>query len=181
MREGHGAVRGLDLQPLLEFLRRVSLDDRARFQVAIEYRIVAMRAGMDLVARKHREGAGLVGGAQFVEVARPARLQPGESLDVVIDDVGNTRIVDRHVRPVGMTGNGHEIELPFRPLQRPCKAAVTVGNAAMIVQVAVEGAQRKFRRQRRQPFGQTLTSHVDALSPFAEGRHVPPAGSRLRR
>lgn len=49
---------------------------------------------------------------------RPRIREPGETLDVEGDDMGDARIINRHVRPAGMTGHRDEIELVAGAAQR---------------------------------------------------------------
>ena len=60
-------------------------------------------------------------------MGRPAPVELSKTLDVEIDDVGDARIVDRHVGPVGMTRHRYEVELALRPGQRLLEAAVAIG------------------------------------------------------
>ena len=170
VREGEGAVAVASAQPLQKRVRIVGLEDLALVEVAQHDGVVAMRAGMDLVAGKHGEGSGPVIGGQAVEMPRPGLLEPGEALDVEVDDMGDARVVDRHVGPVGVPGDGDEVELAAGVVERRLQVAVAVGEIAVIVQVAIEGAQAGGGGQRHQSFGQVLCRHVLVLPPVSRAR-----------
>jgi hypothetical protein len=70
------------------------------------------------------------------EVAGPALAQPCEPLDVKGDNMGHARLIDRHVGPVGMAGDGDEVELQCRSCQRVLETAVAVAQVTMVVNIA---------------------------------------------
>jgi hypothetical protein len=177
-REGESPIAHLGAQLGMQFGRRFCLDQRLTGNVAIDDGVIAMGEGMYLVARKYGEYARLVGRRELIEVTGPQGLQPREAFDVKIDDMGDARIVDRHVGPVGVAGDGNEIELPARPAQRLIQRAVTIGNAAMIMDVAIPRPQAEPRGQRRQSFRQAFTDHAFLRLPPKPPPAVRPGSGR---
>ena len=127
MREGEGPVaeaageRGLQADGIVgEF-------DRSGIEVGEDDRVVAMRGGMYLVAGEYGEAPRRLGRLQGREVIEPAPAQLVEALDMEGDDVRHARVVDRHVRPVGMTGDRDEVELECRIRERVGERTVAIG------------------------------------------------------
>ena len=82
-----------------------------------------------------------------------------KTLDVEVDDVSDARIVDRHVRPVGMARHRNEIQLASRADQRPFETSVPVGQITVIVDVAVERSETHSRGQGDETVRQALFQH----------------------
>ena len=146
MGESEGATRELGLEPPPQLGGAVGQDQGRRVEVAVDDGVVAMGGGVDLVARKDDEPI-RAGRRERREVPGPTLPQPGEALHVEGDDVGDARIVDRHVGPVGVAGDRHEIELQRRPRQGVGEAAVPVAQVAMVVDVAIAAARARARRR----------------------------------
>jgi hypothetical protein len=145
VRKGENAVAIGGAQLGMQLGRRIGLDDLLAGDVAIDDRVVAMGEGMDFVTWKDGEGAGFVGCRQCIEMGIPQLFELGETLDVEIDDMGDTRVVDRHVGPVGVPRDGDEIQLAAGAAQSLLEAAVAIGNVAVIVDVAIERPDAKAR------------------------------------
>ena len=136
----------------MQFGRAVLLDEFVLVEVPVDDRVVAMLAGMNFVTREDREASRKRISRQEIEMPGPQSFQPGEAFHVKPDDVSDARIIHRHVRPVGVARHRYEVELPPRSRQRVFEPAVTVGQAAMIMDVSVIGAIPKTGGERRQTF-----------------------------
>ena len=71
MREGHrrSSVTAFERDP--ELLGTVGQDKVTRLEILVDYRVIPVLEGMDLVAREHRKGIFFLEGAQGSEVVGP--------------------------------------------------------------------------------------------------------------
>ncbi len=173
MREGEGGVRPRRLERSAQRRRTVGQHKRPRFEVTIEDRVVPVRIRMDLVAGEDDE-ARCFGPRQFGEMPHPTVAQPCETLHVEIDNMGDIRIVDRHVGPMGMARDRDEVELQGGARQRILEPPVAVADAAMIVDVAKERSEPQGCGEGGEAVGERLGRHdAHAISASARPMSMP--------
>ena len=119
----------------MEIGNTVRVNDFAA-QLLVEDRPVAIGIRVNLESGKDRERIFIIKGLEHIHHFRPVAFEFSEAFVVKVDDVLNSLIRFGHVRPMGMSRDGAEIQLLSSVFQSLFQRTVTVGKTAVIVQIA---------------------------------------------